>query len=149
MLEHRRRRSFDFGASGLGSKSDPVGHDLEQADVVVGEPARGECADVKDANDCSADQQWHSEQGADPALSKGRIEHISMIDPLNPHWLFFCRNATGEKALPYRDTSTLTVRRFDPPGSSNHKLLSGGIQQQHGGCVGLKELPHSIKQLAQ
>jgi hypothetical protein len=104
---------------------------------------------MKDPDDCPADQHRHSEQGVDPELVKDRIKHIGVIDPLNDYWLLVHRDATGEKTLPHRDTNTLTDRGFDPLGNSHHKLLGGGIQQQHRSCVDSEELPHPIKQLTQ
>jgi hypothetical protein len=40
----------------LGRESDPVGHDLEETDVVVAEPAGGDCPDVNNTDDLPADQ---------------------------------------------------------------------------------------------
>ena len=77
-----------------------------------------------------------------------RMEDIGVIDPLNNHRPLFCRDATG-KTLSHRDTNFLADLRMNPPISGHGKLLGGGIEQQHGCCVGLKELPHPIEQFDQ
>ena len=57
-------------------------------------------------------------------------------------------NATGEP-LPHWNPNVLADRRFDAPGSGSNKLLRGGVEQQHGGCVDSEEFTHLAEQLNQ
>jgi hypothetical protein len=61
-LKHRSRSPFHLSAPGLGCESDPVGHDLEETDVVVAEPEGDGCPDVKNTDDRPTDQQRDPEK---------------------------------------------------------------------------------------
>jgi hypothetical protein len=93
--------------------------------------------------------KWHPEQRLDPQLAKDRIQHVGVIDLLDDHWLLVGCDATGKKTLSHPHAHPLTDRRFDPPGSSHHKLLAGGIEQQHRRGADPKKFLHPIKQLTQ
>ena len=58
-LQHRGGGPLDLGGASLHGQGDPVGHQLEESRVVGGERARGEGADVQNAEHGAADEQRH------------------------------------------------------------------------------------------
>ena len=57
-----------------------VGGQLQEVAVVVGELARGEAADVQDADDAALDEERDAEQGLDALLAQDRVEDVGVVD---------------------------------------------------------------------
>ncbi len=72
--ERARRRALLLERAGvLDAQRRAVGDELEEVAVGVGEPARGEGADVQDAGDLALDEQGDAEQAADALLAQDRV----------------------------------------------------------------------------
>ena len=80
----------------LDCNREPVGDELQQIDVLAGEPTADERADVDHADRLAGDEQRHAEHRLDSLLAQDRVEHVGVLDVGEDHRLALGRDPAGE-----------------------------------------------------
>ena len=116
--------------------------------VVAGERARGESADVQDAEHGAADEQWHPEQRPDALLAQDRVEHVGVVDLFEDHGPLLRGDAAGE-ALAEGDPHPLADLLLDAPGGGRDQVLARRVQQEHRGGVDVEQLTDPVEEFVE
>ena len=126
----------------------PIGGELEQLAVVGGEVARGEAADVQDAEHAAGDEQGDAEQAADALLAQDRVEDVGVVDVLDRDRGPGGGDAAGEAAAD-RDAHALLDLLLDALGGACAEHLAARLEQEDRGRVDVQDLGDALEQLDQ
>ena len=123
----------------------PVGHHLQQLDVIRVERAGNERADVEDAYDPRLDEERHAEQRPDPFLSQQRVQYVRVLDVVEDDGLAVGGDTTRETAAE-RDAHAALDLLLDPDRRPGDELQPVVVEEEHGACVDLEQLPRPFQQ---
>ena len=132
----------------LHGERDPIPGHLQQLDVVFGEPARGERADVQHAEHVPIGRQRHTEQGTDARLPEQRVDHRGPVDAVEDNGFLLRRDPAGETAAD-RDTQAGADLRAESACGHRRQLVCARFQQQHHGRVDVQHFADAVEQLDQ
>jgi hypothetical protein len=109
------------GGADLTGQARPVGDELHQPYVVVGEPAGRERADVQHADDLATDHHRHAEQRPDAGFQQNRIDHVAGGHVGEDDRFPGRRNPAGEPAAD-RDPEAAPDLLLQPPRGGGDQL---------------------------
>ena len=130
----------------LDRHRDAVGGELEQVALVGGEVARGEAADVQDADHAAFDEQRDAEQRADALLAQDRVEDVGVVDVLDGDRAPLGGDAAGEAAAD-GDLHALLDLLLDAAGGAGAQDAGALVEQQDRRGVGGQHLGDAAQQL--
>ena len=125
-----------------------VGGELEQVAFVGGEGARGQAADVQDAEDAVLGEQRDAEQAADALLAQDRVEDVGVVDVGDDDRAALGGDAAGE-ALADGDLHAALDLFLDALGGAGVQRRAAVVEQQDRGGVGAEDLGDAQQQLAE
>ena len=125
---------------------DPVRHQLEEAGVVRGEAARGQAADVDDADPAAVEHQRGTEQGVEPLGPEDRAHHLRLADVLDDHRDAAGRDRAGDPA-PERDPHVEPHFLFEAVRRAHGQLRPLVVEQEDDDRVGGHGLPDPSEEL--
>ncbi len=125
-----------------------VGGELEEVAVGRGEVARGERADVEDADDAALDEEGDAEEAADPLLAEQRVEDVAMVDVGDDDRTPLGRDAPREAATD-GDPDALLDLLLDALGGARAQHAAVLLEHEDGGGVGVEDLAHAVEQRAE
>ena len=123
----------------LDRERDPVGDQLQQLDIVAGEPAVDERPDMDHAKRLVGDHQRHSEHRLDPLFAQNRVEHVRVIDVIEDHRPPLGGDPAGEAAAD-RNTHAALDLLLDPDRSACNQLLGGLVDEEHRARVSVEDV---------
>ena len=132
----------------LDRKRCPIGDELEQLGLLLGESTRRQCPDVNDADDSAADEQRRAQERLDPLLPQERIEHIGVIDVLDDD-----RSPLGgdlaREAETHRDACPAFHGLLEPARCARDELVGRLVEQKERCSVAPKRLADAGEQLVE
>jgi hypothetical protein len=91
------------------------------------------------------DEQRDARQRLDALLPEDRVEHVSVIDPIQDDRLPLGGDAARETPAD-RNQDTLADLLLQAAGRRGDQLATRAVQQQHRGSIGVQDLPHPVQQ---
>ena len=141
VLQRRGGGPVHLGVQGLNRQCGTIRRQLQQVRVIAGEGAGTECPHVQDTDDHSPGPQRSTHEGPDALVQQDGVDHLGVIDLSQDHRAVFRRDPPGETPAE-RDPHPLPHLFFQPARGRRDQLPGGGIQQQHGGRIGLQGVFH-------
>ena len=127
-------------------RRDPIRHQLEEAGVVGREAARGQTADVDDADAPAVQHERRAEEGAEPLGPEDRAHNLHGADVVDDH-----RDAPGRDGprdpASKRDPHVELHFLLEAVGGAHGQLGSLFVQQEDDDRVGRQGLPNPSQEL--
>ena len=125
-----------------------VGGELEQLPVVLGELARGQAADVQDAERPAFDHERDAEQRADALLAQDRVQDIGVVDVRDLDRAPLGDDAAREAAA-HGQPRALVELLLEPLGGARDQHLAARLEQQDRRGVAVQDLGDAVEQRGQ
>ena len=149
VLEPPARRVLGLVRAGVVDRDrGAVAGELQQVDVVDGELARHERANVQHAHDLAAHEQRHAEQRLDPLLPQDRVHNVRVVDVVQDDGPSVRRDATGEAPAEW-DANTLLDLFLDAAGRARDEISTILVEEQDRARVGVQHLARAIQKRIQ
>ena len=129
----------------LDRERGPVGHELQQLDLVVLEGAGHERADVQDAAHLPLHDERHAEHRLDALLPQDRVEDVRMVDVVEDHRALLGGDPAGEAAA-HRDSDALLDLLLDAERRPRDELVRALVEQQDRAGVHLEDRASALEQ---
>ena len=129
----------------LDRERGPVGHELEQLDLVLAEGARNERADVEHAAHLSLDHERDAEHRLDALLAQERVEDVCVVDVVEDHRPLLGGDPAREAAAD-RDADALLDLLLDPERGARDELVRLLVEQEDRARVDLEDLARPLEQ---
>ena len=135
-------------AAVLDRERRPVGRQLEQVHVPVGELAGRERADVDDPDHVAVDEQRHAQERLDALLAQDRVEDVAVVDVRDDHRPPLGRDLARE-ALADGDPDALLDLLLDPARRARDELVRRLVEQEEGARVAVERVADPVEQRLQ
>ena len=132
----------------LDRERSPVGHELEQLDLVVVEGARPQRSDMEDAAYVPLHDERHAEHRLDPLLPQERVQDVCVVDVVEDHRPLLGGDPSGE-ARADRDADALLDLLLDAERGPRDELVRALVEQEDRARVDLEDLARSLEQRGQ
>ena len=129
----------------LDRERGPVGHELEQLDLVLLEVAQMERADVENTAHLALHDEGHAEHRLDPFLPQDRVEDVRVVDVVEDHRPLLGGDPAGE-APADRDADALLDLLLDAERRARDELVRLLVEQQDRARVYLEDLAGAVEQ---
>ena len=129
----------------LDRERGPVGHELEQLDLVLLEVAQMKRADVENASHVSLHDERDAEHRLDPLLTQDRVEDVGVVDVVEDHRPLLGGDPARE-APADRDADALLDLLLDAERRARDELVRLLVEQQDRARVYFEDLAGAVEQ---
>ena len=129
----------------LDRERSPVGHELQQLDLVLVEGAETQRADVEHAAHLTLDDERDAEHRLDPLLPQDRVEDVRVVDVVEDHRPLLGGDPAREAAAD-RDADALLHLFLDPERGARDELVRVLVEQEDRARVDLEDLAGALEQ---
>lgn len=147
-MQGQRRGAVNHGEPGLAGEPRPVGHELQQLHVVLGEVTRPEGADVQHSDQIPAGEHRHAEQALDARGPQDRADHVRLADTFDHDRLPGQGDPSGEPAAD-RDPQVPAYLFLKALRGGGHQKLRVRVEQHDRRRVDSHQIPDPVQQLVE